>query len=70
MDVLTTPVNLAGLPAIAVPSGFSKETKEQPKLPIGVQLIGNHFDEKILFKIGFELEKAIGLNNGKENYNE
>lgn len=66
MDVLTTPINLAGLPALAIPSGFSKKTKDRNELPIGVQLIGPQFDEKNLFRIGLELECAIGLNNGLE----
>lgn len=44
-DALTVPVNLAGLPAISVPCGFSKS-----KLPIGMQLIGPQFSEKLLFE--------------------
>lgn len=51
LDVLTVPVNLAGLPALAVPAGFSKN-----KLPIGIQIIGKHFDEKSLYKIGYAFE--------------
>ena len=42
-DIFTIAVNLAGLPGISIPAGFSN------KLPIGLQLIGKHFDEaKIL----------------------
>ena len=42
-DIFTIAVNLAGLPAISIPAGFSN------KLPVGLQLIGKHFDEaKIL----------------------
>lgn len=45
-DVLTVPVNLAGVPALALPAGFSES-----KLPIGFQLIGPHFSESKLFAI-------------------
>jgi aspartyl-tRNA(Asn)/glutamyl-tRNA(Gln) amidotransferase subunit A len=45
-DVLTVPVNLAGLPALSVPCGFSAD-----KLPVGLQLIGQQFGEKKLFEI-------------------
>ncbi len=38
-DIYTCAINLAGLPAISLPVGF------QNKLPIGMQLIGNYFDE-------------------------
>ena len=39
-DLFTIPANLAGLPGLSVPFGFSKEG-----LPIGLQLIANYFDE-------------------------
>lgn len=43
MDVNTVPVNVAGLPALSVPIGFIKG------LPVGIQIIGNYFEEsKIL----------------------
>jgi aspartyl-tRNA(Asn)/glutamyl-tRNA(Gln) amidotransferase subunit A len=51
LDVLAVPVNLAGVPALAVPAGFSKE-----KLPIGIQIIGNYFTEKLLYQIGHAFE--------------
>ncbi len=47
-DIFTAPVNLAGLPALAVPAGFT----ENMKLPIGVQLIGSPWQEKLLFTVG------------------
>ena len=53
MDILTVPVNLAGIPALSLPSGFSKEG-----LPIGIQLIGDHFSEKKLYNLGYNFERA------------
>ncbi|MCA9392180.1 Asp-tRNA(Asn)/Glu-tRNA(Gln) amidotransferase subunit GatA [candidate division WWE3 bacterium] len=51
LDVLTIPVNLAGVPSLAVPAGFSNG------LPIGLQIIGDYFDEKLLYRIGYALEQ-------------
>lgn len=51
-DALTVPVNLAGVPALSIPAGFSEN-----KLPIGIQFIGPHFSEKLLFQIGNNFEK-------------
>jgi len=45
-DIYTVPVNLAGLPAIALPSGFVDG------LPVGIQLIGPQWSEEKLFSIG------------------
>ena len=52
-DLLTIPANLAGLPAISVPCGFDKSG-----LPIGLQLIGNVFDEAKLLQVASQFEKA------------
>jgi aspartyl-tRNA(Asn)/glutamyl-tRNA(Gln) amidotransferase subunit A len=51
-DIYTLSVNLAGLPAISVPAGFSAE------LPVGLQIIGNYFSESRLLNIAhqFQLE--------------
>ena len=46
-DILTVPVNLAGLPALALPCGFSENN-----LPIGMQLIGPRWSEEKLFEVG------------------
>lgn len=46
-DIFTCPINLAGLPALALPCGFSKEN-----LPIGMQIIGPQFSESLLFQVG------------------
>lgn len=49
-DVFTVPANIAGIPAITVPSGFSESSGN--KLPLGIQFIGKNYNEKILFEIG------------------
>ncbi len=52
-DIFTVPVNLAGIPAISVPAGLSKDG-----LPLGLQLIGKMWDEETLFRVGGVLETA------------
>jgi len=54
-DVFTVTVNMAGLPGISVPSGLSAEG-----LPLGLQLIGQPFDEETLFSLGHVIEQAAG----------
>ncbi len=51
-DIYTIPVNLAGLPAIALPAGFSAG------LPVGVQLIGNYFSEPKLLNVAHQYQQA------------
>lgn len=54
-DIFTVPVNLAGVPAISVPSGFVE--REGKKLPVGFQLIAPHDGEEALFAIGEDIER-------------
>jgi aspartyl-tRNA(Asn)/glutamyl-tRNA(Gln) amidotransferase subunit A len=54
-DVFTVPASLAGLPAVSVPSGFSRDG-----LPIGMQLIGPGDSEPVLFALARVLEDASG----------
>lgn len=51
-DILTIPVNLAGLPGMSLPAGFSDG------LPIGMQLVAPRFREDTLYKAGFAFEQA------------
>jgi len=57
-DILTVSVNLAGIPALALPSGTTKSG-----LPIGMQLIGKQFDEKTLINIGYKYEQELRTQN-------
>ncbi|HSD12127.1 MAG TPA: Asp-tRNA(Asn)/Glu-tRNA(Gln) amidotransferase subunit GatA [Patescibacteria group bacterium] len=54
-DIYTVSVNVAGLPAISVPCGLAKG------LPVGLQLIGRHFDEKTILTAAKAYETAAGL---------
>jgi aspartyl-tRNA(Asn)/glutamyl-tRNA(Gln) amidotransferase subunit A len=51
-DILTIPVNLAGLPAISVPCGLSEG------LPVGLQIIGKAFDEATVLRVAHAYEQA------------
>lgn len=55
-DIFTVPVNLAGVPAISVPSGTV--VREGKDLPVGFQLIAPHGGEETLFLIGEDVERA------------
>ena len=61
-DIFTLSANLAGIPGLSVPCGFSEEG-----MPIGLQIMGRHFNETMLFKIGRQLEAQIAINDRKPN---
>jgi len=54
-DVFTVSANLAGLPAISVPCGFTAN-----QLPLGLQLTGRHFDESTILRIADAYERETG----------
>ena len=56
-DIFTVPVNLAGLPAISIPTGLTKNG-----LPLGLQIIGPAWQESQILNIAFRLEKDINFN--------
>lgn len=55
-DAFTVTVNLAGLPGISIPAGFSDD-----ELPLGLQVIGKPFDEGNILNIGSIIEKSSGF---------
>jgi len=50
-DVCTLPINIAGIPGLSVPAGFSDG------LPVGMQILGKPFSEETLLRIGFAYEQ-------------
>ncbi|HHD92716.1 MAG TPA: Asp-tRNA(Asn)/Glu-tRNA(Gln) amidotransferase subunit GatA [Candidatus Portnoybacteria bacterium] len=50
-DIYTVPINLAGVPAMSMPIAQTEDN-----LPIGLQIIGNYFDEKTIFDVGKKIE--------------
>lgn len=55
-DIYTVNINLAGIPAISIPSALSKDG-----LPIGLQIIGPHFGEEKIFKAAYALEQELKI---------
>lgn len=51
-DILTIPINLAGVPAISIPCGF------KDGLPLGLQIIGNYFDESTIYRVAHAYEQS------------
>lgn len=58
-DILTIPVNLAGVPAISVPNGFTNG------LPLGLQIIGKHFEENTIYRVAHAYEQATDFHKQK-----
>jgi aspartyl-tRNA(Asn)/glutamyl-tRNA(Gln) amidotransferase subunit A len=58
-DIFTLSANMAGVPGISVPGGFSSKG-----LPMGIQMMAKHFDEISLLRAGFGFERALDLKPG------
>lgn len=54
-DVYTVPVNIAGIPAVSIPSG------KLGNLPLGLQIMGKHFDEQGILNFAYAVESALNL---------
>jgi aspartyl-tRNA(Asn)/glutamyl-tRNA(Gln) amidotransferase subunit A len=52
-DVFTLPINLAGVPGLAFPVGY-----DQKNLPVGMQLMGPHFHEELLFRVAHAYQQV------------
>jgi len=59
-DIFTLSANLAGIPGMSVPCGFSRNG-----LPIGLQILGAHFSEEILLKVAYNFEQATEFHKQK-----
>ncbi|HEY3303536.1 MAG TPA: Asp-tRNA(Asn)/Glu-tRNA(Gln) amidotransferase subunit GatA [Candidatus Binatia bacterium] len=59
-DIFTISVNLAGLPGLSLPCGFDSES-----MPIGLQIIGKHFDEATMLKVAYAYEQATEWHKSK-----
>jgi len=53
-DIFTIPANMAGLPGVAVPCGFSEG------LPVSLQVMGRAFDEATVLRAAYAYEQAAG----------
>jgi aspartyl-tRNA(Asn)/glutamyl-tRNA(Gln) amidotransferase subunit A len=61
-DIFTISANLAGIPGLSVPCGFSAEG-----LPVGLQIMGNHFNEEMILKAAYGFEQATEFHKKKPN---
>ena len=51
-DIFTIPANLAGIPGVSIPCGFTNSG-----LPVGLQILGKPFDEELLFRVAYTYEQ-------------
>ena len=63
-DIFTVSANLAGIPAMSIPMGFKKN------MPLGLQIIGNHFDESKILSLANYFQKLTDWHKKKPILNE
>jgi aspartyl-tRNA(Asn)/glutamyl-tRNA(Gln) amidotransferase subunit A len=61
-DIFTISVNLAGVPGISIPCGFTTDN-----LPVGLQIIGKHFDEESILKVAYAYEQSTEWHRRRPN---
>lgn len=59
-DACTVPLNLAGLPGISVPCGYSSDN-----MPIGLQIIGKALDEETILRVAYTYEQSQSFHNDR-----
>ena len=59
VDIYTVSLNLAGLPGMSLPCGAVDD------LPVGLQIVGKHFDEEMVLRVGAAYERIAGAENVK-----
>ena len=59
-DIYTVPVNVAGIPGISIPCGIDSKG-----MPIGMQLLGNRFEESKILNVAYAYEQSVKF---RENY--
>jgi len=62
-DIYTIAVNLAGLPGMSIPCGFGAASNGNPGMPVGLQIIGNYFDEARMLNIAHQYQLATDWHN-------
>jgi aspartyl-tRNA(Asn)/glutamyl-tRNA(Gln) amidotransferase subunit A len=62
-DVFTLPANLAGVPGLAFPVGFDRQ-----QLPVGMQLMGRHFEEEKLFHAGHAYQEVTDWHKARPTF--
>ena len=62
-DICTVSINIGGVPAISVPCGLDSQG-----MPIGFQLIGNHFDEETLYRAAYSYEQNTNFRENKPTF--
>ncbi|MCL5433275.1 MAG: Asp-tRNA(Asn)/Glu-tRNA(Gln) amidotransferase subunit GatA [Patescibacteria group bacterium] len=60
-DIFTVTANLAGIPGLSVPAGFING------FPVGIQILGKHFSEELLYRIGYAYEQETKFYEQKPN---
>ncbi|MBN1778992.1 MAG: Asp-tRNA(Asn)/Glu-tRNA(Gln) amidotransferase subunit GatA [Candidatus Buchananbacteria bacterium] len=64
-DILSCPINIAGVPALSVPCGFVKPKDGENEMPVGMQIIGKQFDEQTILRVGHQYQQATDWHKRK-----